>query len=197
MNLYFFRHGETEYNKVRKYASWLDISITEEGEKQAGRTAKAVKKVDFKAVYASDLKRTMETAAILFKGRKLEIIQMQWLRELNTGKWTGFSYDQILKKDKDYFDKLYTDPFSLRTPGGESFREFLGRVTKALKIILASHEEGDIAIVSHLGPIRIMISRLIGLSPKKIMAIYQDPGTYSKVARISGRNILQELNIRS
>lgn len=65
INVYFVRHGQTFLNKYHRMQGWSDTPLTEKGKQDAARAGKALASVKFDYAFASDLKRTMDTARIL------------------------------------------------------------------------------------------------------------------------------------
>ena len=67
------RHGETVWNRERKYQGQSDVPLTDEGRIQAKSLSERLKDEKIDVIYASDLGRTMETAEIIAEhhGRKV------------------------------------------------------------------------------------------------------------------------------
>src|SRR4051812_50088063 len=62
------RHGETEWNRIRRYQGWLDSPLTPEGIAQAaalGRRLLLLPEAAEAAIVASPLGRARHTAAII------------------------------------------------------------------------------------------------------------------------------------
>ena len=70
MKLYLVRHGQTDMNKEKLYYGWTDCPINEIGIKQAQTLYGFFKNVVCDKVITSDLKRSVETAEIITKGKK-------------------------------------------------------------------------------------------------------------------------------
>jgi aminoglycoside 6'-N-acetyltransferase I len=83
--VYVLRHGESAVNAGRQSAGTvgpLGSSLTEAGRAQAMSRAAALREVRFDAIYASDLARASETAALLAAGRPVgPVITTDRLRE--------------------------------------------------------------------------------------------------------------------
>lgn len=124
MDVYLIRHGETVYNKLKKYQGQQEIPLSPEG-KAALRPAGFLPKV----VYVSPLGRARETAEILFPG--VRQIAVPGIQEMCFGKFEGQSY-QDMEHDPVYLDWISRDAKG-RCPGGESKSEFTARVVKAME----------------------------------------------------------------
>lgn len=55
--MYIVRHGETEWNRMRKIQGQLDIPLNETGLKQAMLVAEALRDIPFVRAFSSDLQR--------------------------------------------------------------------------------------------------------------------------------------------
>lgn len=89
VNLYFVRHGFPDY---------AHDCLTEHGKLQAERAAEFLKNIPFKAAYASELGRAVETASFLTKKLDIPIIKLNWAREDLA--WQNFAiYQEEYKHD--------------------------------------------------------------------------------------------------
>ena len=57
MKIYIIRHGETDWNKVRRLQGRSDIPLNEEGRRLARITGEALSSVNFRCIYTSPLRR--------------------------------------------------------------------------------------------------------------------------------------------
>ena len=46
VKLYLIRHGETEWNKAKRFQGWTDIELSQEGRRQASLLGERFKKID-------------------------------------------------------------------------------------------------------------------------------------------------------
>ena len=58
-NLILVRHGQSLWNKERRFTGWADIALTEQGKSEARQAGKLIKKlkIEFHAYFTSQLKR--------------------------------------------------------------------------------------------------------------------------------------------
>lgn len=139
MRLYLVRHGESEANQLGIYSGFLDTKLTEKGETQAKACQKLLKHIKFDKVICSDLQRAHKTACIVSGLNEEELIVKEGLREMNFGRWEGLSHKDILKNDKEYYEKWMEDYYKLTTPEGESLNSFYERVNAEFDIIKTDH----------------------------------------------------------
>lgn len=145
MEVYLIRHGETVYNKLKKYQGQQEIPLSPEGRADLCRAGFTPARV-----YVSPLSRARETAQILFP--EVPQIPVKGIMEMCFGKFEGQSY-QDMEHDPVYLDWISRDAGG-RCPGGESKSEFTARVVKAVSWIVDKGLEtpGEpLVIVAHGG----------------------------------------------
>ncbi len=79
------------------------------------------------------------------------------LRELDVGRWSGLTRDEILELDPELLARFESEDPDARPGGGETRREIRARARRALKDILAERAGERIMIVSHLGFLRALL----------------------------------------
>lgn len=156
--LILIRHGETGFTEQSKYCGHCDAPLSGRGIRQARRLRERLKKLKVDKVYSSDLLRTMQTAMLTFKNNY--VIKDVGLREIDFGKLCGLTFEQAEKKYPDVYRTWMENPKNLKVPGGESVRGFAKRVITAFKAIAKENEGKTVALVSHGGPIRIILLKL-------------------------------------
>ena len=137
-----------------------------------------------KAVYASPLERTRETAAPIAKALDLKVKTDRGLLECEFGEWTGAKLSDLRKKPE--WETVQRHPSGFRFPGGESFTEMQTRMTSALDRLAAAHRGETIVAVSHADPIKAAVAHALGthldlfqrivISPCSVSAILVSPG---------------------
>jgi broad specificity phosphatase PhoE len=156
------RHGETDWNRERRWLGLTDLSLNERGREQARALAERLEAVPFSAVYASDLRRAYETALVVAERKGLAVTPMRELREVDVGSWTGLSQEEV----KERFPDAYTH-VRARTgrgwEGGETYAEMGRRVLEAMRSIAREYPGDAVLVVTHSGPIRTVRAHAIGL----------------------------------
>lgn len=176
MKLILIRHGTTNYNLEKRYCGFKDVAINKVGRTEAKNIKYKLRKIKIDKVFCSDLKRSIHTARLIFADRKCPILKKVTLREINFGKWEGLNFKQILKKYPSIYQKWVDNPFSVNIPGGEKTLDFVKRVKKELTQILRSNAHKTIAIVSHAGTMRVILSSALGISRKNFWRLKLKPG---------------------
>ena len=163
LELILVRHGQTESNTRKAYLGHTDIPLDERGERQVIRTAQSFMQEQIDAVYASPLKRALQTAEAINKYHHRKIIPVADLAERNFGIWDNLAYEEILSRYPAEHDDWVRDWANYVIPQGESAAEVYERNMQAIAAILERHKEGTVLVVTHLGCIRNILACLLGL----------------------------------
>src|SRR3990172_8873638 len=94
LRLLLLRHGETAWNRERRYQGWTDTPLSAEGLLQAEAAARELKEHAFAAVYASPLRRARDTAAAIAAPHRLEVETDPAFKDLGFGQWEGLTLDE-------------------------------------------------------------------------------------------------------
>jgi alpha-ribazole phosphatase len=170
----FIRHGQTSWNKEKKYQGHSDISLNETGFRQAELVGKRLAKEKVNAIYSSDLLRACQTAELIAQYHALPVIRKQDLREINFGEWEGLTYQEIMNSWPEILTTMYSQPSKTCPPQGENFDRVRQRVSRALQQCIVKHQNETIVIVSHGGTMRVILCAALGIDLDKMWFIRQD-----------------------
>lgn len=162
--IYLIRHGENEFVGKGKLAGWLpDVHLNDKGRSQARALVDMFDKVKLKAVYASPLDRTMETARPLAHAHKLEVIEAPGIGEIRFGTWEGKRL-KVLRKRK-LWPVVQHAPSLARFPKGESFTEAQSRAVAEMERLRSNHtgKKDSFACFSHSDVIKLIVAHYLGL----------------------------------
>ena len=151
------RHGQSEANKLGRFAGHSDFPLSELGLLQAEKTAKYIlenHKIDI--IYSSDLKRAYSTALPVSKMTGLEIIPDTRLREIYAGEWEGMKFEDIAEKFPEDRSLWKSDIANSRPTDGESVREIAARILARLTEIGNENNGKTVLVTFHATPIRSM-----------------------------------------
>jgi alpha-ribazole phosphatase len=157
--LILIRHGETDYSLQRKYCGFTDPPLNKNGIIQAEKLARRLKDFKINKTYSSDLKRTVQTAEILFKRDPIE--KSTDFREINFGIFEGLQHSEIMKKYPGLYRDWIRDPLETIIPNGETLKDLYIRVKKRLDFIFSAHRGETVAVLTHAGPIKVILSSII------------------------------------
>ena len=181
--LYLVRHGETVANREYRYIGTRDDPLSPLGETQALQLAEALSGLPIAAVYSSPLQRTYYTAIQIAARHSLEIQRVYALRECDFGTWEGLSRAEVLERSPEDSQRLreWEQNTSVAPPDGESFEALQQRVIAAIERLAHAHPDQAIALVSHVGPIKVLLSAALGAPLSSAFRIFLDPATISVI----------------
>ncbi|ATH06791.1 hypothetical protein BIY24_02195 [Halobacteriovorax marinus] len=164
IEFYIFRHGQTDWNKLRKVQGKMDIPLNDFGREEALKLKSFFKDIDIEKVYTSDLKRAFETAEITFSDKDLTLETSERLREANFGEVEGMNVEDLLNQYSTKFWDIHiggeeADDFSY--PGGETRREVRERVVSQILDIKREGKYSKVAISTHGGSLRSLIHHFL------------------------------------
>lgn len=167
--VYLIRHAESVANTQGFYqGQTYNTPLSPLGRKQAQALKKRFVKEKFAAVYASPLKRTIQTAQFLG-----EVVLDPNLIETNHGEWEGLHKDEIAIRWPNLYVDWFTRPTTVQFPQGEHFLQTVNRVTKWLNKI--SHKSGTYAAITHSNVIMILLTKIMGLDINNMWQFAMQP----------------------
>ena len=168
--VFLLRHGRPDFPLgTRLCLGRTDLPLGALGRMQACRTARWLASKQFEAVYASPLKRAVETAK--FCSDDLRILPD--LREMDCGDWDGLDFDEIQRRWPELYAERGKD-LTIPMPNGESADEVRSRAEHALRLIHAE-TAGDVLIVAHSFVIRTLLNDYSARIPYASVTVLGDP----------------------
>ena len=174
------RHGTTPTTGSVLPGRAPGLDLAPEGREQARRVAERLAALDsVKAVYASPLERTMQTAAPIAKACKLRVRPNDGLIECDFGRWTGRKLSQLRKREE--WTTVQRHPSGFRFPGGESFAEMQARAVGAVSEIAKRHRGQAVVAVSHADVIKAITASAAGAPLDLLQRFVVSPCSLSAV----------------
>jgi 2,3-bisphosphoglycerate-dependent phosphoglycerate mutase len=158
--LFLVRHGETAWNAEHRWQGHTDIPLMQSGIEQARRLAAYLRPTPIAAIYASDLQRASQTAAIIAEAQGVEVQTDARWREMNAGIFQGKTHDEITTHYADEFKRLNENWLDHVVEGGESRRQMRVRILAALDDVLANTVGERALVASHGGSLRLLVRTL-------------------------------------
>ena len=154
------RHGETDWNRDRRFQGHADQPLNEAGRSQARELAEQLRVEPVTALYTSPLQRASETAAILGATFGLEPRALDALLEIDVGAWEGLTIDEVRARYPEQAGEDWRSGWG----DGETYEELSQRVVPALVGLGAEHDGGHVLAVTHAGPLRAAIAASMQLT---------------------------------
>jgi len=165
--IWFIRHGETDWNLARRLQGWQDTPLNPQGITQAARVAARLREeaedAPFAAVYSSDLQRAHHTAVPAAEALGLRVRPEPGLRERGFGVLEGLNMDEL-----DTLAPQAAAAWKSRDPlraleGGETLGQFRARVVAAAEDIALRHPGERVLAFTHGGVLDVVWREASGL----------------------------------
>jgi probable phosphoglycerate mutase len=156
------RHGETDWNRDRRFQGHADIPLNAAGLDQMRKLAEVLSGETFSIVYTSPLRRASESAELLAERLGLEVRPSDALKEVDVGAWSGLTVHEV----EDRFPEGFARWVEWRRegwPDGETYEELGRRVVAGLREIAQMHGGARVLAVTHGGPIRVVAATALSI----------------------------------
>jgi len=193
-NLILVRHGQSLWNKERRFTGWADIKLTKKGQSEALLAGKLIKNLDIKfyKYFTSKLKRATNSLDIILKvleDKNPKIIKTNKLNERHYGGLTSLNKDEIIKKFGNEQVNIWRRSFNTRPPEigsnnpyknkintnilSESLKDTFERVIpfyeKDIEPLLSLNK--NILVVFHGNSCRSLLKKIFKISNKNIIKV--------------------------
>ncbi len=170
--LILVRHGETDWNRDKRFQGQLDIQLNATGQEQARRVASRLSgslpgRVDLLAaqhIVSSDLLRARETAAPAAQRLGLTCGTTADLREQSFGMLEGLTIAEFAERHPEVLANWRAFRADFEIPGGESVRRFHARVLAGVRHLVDEFAGQTLLVVTH-GGVLDMIYRTARAQP--------------------------------
>ena len=155
------RHGETDWNRERRFQGHADPPLNELGREQARALGEQLAEAGVAAVYSSDLGRALETAQIAGRALDLPVQPLRGLREIDVGEWSGLTFAEI--------EVLFPEGVARHRAGGDGWAQgethaaMQERIVGAIRDIAAEHPDESVLLVIHGGTMRALLAAAEGM----------------------------------
>jgi len=196
MNIYFVRHGATEWNNQEKIQGTSDIKLSKQGISNTIKTANFLKSYSFKNIFTSNLSRAKQTAKIISKeNNNIPVSSFDYFNELDCGDWEGITLKNIKTKRAKEYNKLSTDPY-FKIPNGESFANVEERFKKGWPIILEKSNNQNFVFITHIVITRVFLFSFIGIPYKSLRRFKIDNSSVSIIQKDNNKCFINLWNYK-
>ncbi len=193
--VYLMRHGEVANGGEKRYNGHIDIDITDRGVEQMHRLAGLLADKPVRAVYSSDLIRSLKGAEIISGRLGLSPVPMRSLRERSVGSWEGMTAEEIQQRYPEAYRAWRADLLNFRPPGGECLEDVRSRILPEYRRIVAAHPGEEIAMLLHGGVNRVILADALGVPPLNLFRIDQSFGALNIIEHYGdGMSVVKLVN---
>ena len=198
--LLLVRHGETNWNRDKRFQGQIDIPLNDNGRQQAAYCAEFLHEAQIDRAVSSSMSRPKETAEIILKPHiGVALSTMDELREIGHGLWEGELEPDIEKNYPGLLRQWKDAPETVQMPEGENLQQVWDRAVAAWQTIVAEAKAGEvILVVAHDAVNKSLLCHLSGLGPDHFWTFKQGNGAVSVIDYPNGPNgapLLQSVNI--
>jgi 2,3-bisphosphoglycerate-dependent phosphoglycerate mutase len=198
--LVLLRHGQSQWNLDNRFTGWVDVNLTEQGEREAVRGGELIKAagLEFDRAYASVQTRAIRTCNLALEaaGQAWVPVEKDWrLNERHYGALTGLNKAEVAARHGDEQVKIWRRSYDIPPPpleaGGEfdfaADRRYAGAAvpaTESLKTTLdrvLPYWEAAIApnlrrgetilVAAHGNSLRAIVKHLFGVGEAEIVEV--------------------------
>jgi len=153
LHIYIFRHGETYFNRSKRFTGWVNSRLTPKGIKQSNVIADKIRKKAFQIAFKTSLSRSSDSLKIVLKYHPEceKVIVDDRMIERSYGGLEGKFHKTVIKKyGKRQFD-IWHRSYDVPPPSGESIKMVEKRVLSFIKdlIVLIKREKISVVISAH------------------------------------------------
>jgi broad specificity phosphatase PhoE len=181
--LILVRHGRTAHNASRRLLGRLDLPLDELGRRQAAALGSSPLLASVARVVCSPLQRAASTAAAL--GPPVEVDE-RWL-EIDYGVYDGLPL-------ADVPTGLWSADAEWAPEGGESTAAVGRRVRAACEELWAEAATRDVAVVTHVTPIRAAVKWALGVPDDTDVRLFVATASVSRIGPGRGGRALHSFN---
>lgn len=207
IRLLLVRHGETDWNRQKKFQGQIDVPLNAQGKVQSQKAGEFLKSVAIDRAVTSPMLRPKETAELILAQHPTPtLLELEDnLREISHGLWEGKLEDEIAQVYADVLDQWKRSPERVQMPEGENLQQVWIRSIAAWKSILSSTptqpgHTTTVMVVAHDAVNKAILCHLLDWEPDKFWVFKQGNGSVTVIDYpngATGRPAIRSLNITS
>jgi len=174
MNIFIARHGQSEWNLIRRIQGQTNTRLSPAGVQQGLDLSQFLKREPICKIFSSSLDRTIQTANPLAEQLNINIQSTKLLNELAFGVLEGKDLFDLDDEGKKIWDWWMEDQVRRRIPGGESYRDLQQRAETFLKENLNLQYQMTVLIVGHFRINQMLLGCLLDMPASQAVLIKQE-----------------------
>ncbi|HVF18639.1 MAG TPA: histidine phosphatase family protein [Mycobacteriales bacterium] len=162
-----WRHARSEWNAQGRFQGQLESDLDDVGRRQAAEAAVRLAELSPVRLVSSDSARARDTAAALAALTGLEVVVDARLREVDLGRWSGLTRDEVSERFPEQFADWQAGR-DISRGGGETFAQVGERVAAVVREHLAAEPDpaGPLVFMTHGGTTLSALVALLELPPE-------------------------------
>jgi phosphoserine phosphatase len=209
IRLLLVRHGETDWNRQKRFQGQIDVPLNDMGQEQAEQAAEFLKAVPIDRAITSPMLRPKATAeAILRHHPDVTLEEIPNLAEISHGLWEGKLEAEIEQTYPGLLQQWQQAPETVQMPEGENLQQVWQRTTAAWDAIVASTPLGSnmptvprpttVLVVAHDAVNKAILCHVVGQTSAHFWTFKQGNGAVSVIdypQGAAGKPMLKAMNI--
>lgn len=201
--LLLVRHGETEWNRQKRFQGQIDVPLNDNGREQARQAAEFLKPIQIDAAVSSFMQRPKETAEIILQYHPhVQLAVETELQEISHGLWEGKLESEIEAEFPGELQRWQATPEAVQMPEGENLQQVWDRAIATWDAIVAAADQSEapqtVMVVAHDAINKAILCHVVGWGPEHFWTFKQGNGAVSVIDYPNGANgapVLQAMNI--
>ena len=204
----YVRHGKTDFPLDRIYCDspiiaggnglgnkGEDPALNADGINQAAYAADLLRNIKIDLICTSPSARTRMTADAIAASTGAPLQENATLKERRFGIWEGLYFNEIESGYPAEHQQWKQNPTAFAPEGGESMYELLARVKTVINDLITTHAGKTIAVVSHVGPIRVCLADALKMPLELHRQLTIDYASLSRMDYGKSQNNFHYMNI--
>lgn len=198
------RHGETDWNRQKRFQGWRDVPLNQTGRQQARFAAELLKPVQIDRAFSSPMSRARETAKIILNYHPRVSLELRHdLKEISHGSWDGLLESQVKLMYPEQLRRWKEAPATAQLPEGENLQQVWERAIPVWQSIVKSTFEASaipktVLVVAHSTVNKVILCHVSGKGLEHFWNFKQDncainiidyPEGYDAPAEVQAMNI--------
>lgn len=184
--LLLVRHGETDWNRQKRFQGQIDVPLNDTGRVQSGQAAEFLKSIPIRYAVTSPMLRPKETAEIILQHHPAVRLELEDnLQEISHGLWEGKLEAEIEQEFPGELQRWQRSPETVQMPEGENLQQVWERAIAAWDAIVQTAmnrpETGITMVVAHDAINKAILCYVLGLGPENFWSFKQGNGAVSVI----------------
>ncbi|MCU0569689.1 MAG: histidine phosphatase family protein [Oculatellaceae cyanobacterium Prado106] len=203
--LLLVRHGETEWNRQKRFQGQIDVPLNDNGRTQSQQAGAFLQSTRIDRAVTSPMLRPKETAEIILQHHPHIPLELEDnLQEISHGLWEGKLEAEIEQEFPGELQRWQQTPAEVQMPEGENLNQVWERAIAAWEKIVASTSANPadsaitVLVVAHDAVNKAILCHLAGQGPEAFWSFKQGNGAVSVIDYpdgATGRPVIQAMNL--